>query len=252
MATIAYHTLNGTQTVTLTEPGEYKGETIAAGPYDVPVAGRYWSDFDRANPREPMECCVVVAARVRTVLGLKETQGDRDGPMARYWAAKSAMPPKPELDAIAPRAEAFRKLGKSAKVAVYPVRVAGELDVAEGASLAKALAATCAATPCETKPAIDCKPAMNEQLVLWTVARQFRAHLQKSPADADYALLADFLMSSDRKQVGAVHFVLCTRQGDLVAVDYQNDHHDDFRAVAPKSPSRPRLRSRRRAPSTSC
>jgi hypothetical protein len=50
MATIAYHTLNGTQTVTLAEPGEYKGETIAAGTYEVPVAGRYWSDFDRSNP----------------------------------------------------------------------------------------------------------------------------------------------------------------------------------------------------------
>lgn len=50
MATIAYHTLNGTQTVTLAEPGEYKGETIAAGTYEVPVNGRYWSDFDRTNP----------------------------------------------------------------------------------------------------------------------------------------------------------------------------------------------------------
>jgi len=50
MATIAFHTLNGTQTVTLAEPGEYKGEAIAAGTYEVPVAGRYWSDFDRANP----------------------------------------------------------------------------------------------------------------------------------------------------------------------------------------------------------
>ena len=50
MATIAHHTLSGTQTVVLTEPVEYKGTTYAAGSYDVPVAGRYWSQFDRLDP----------------------------------------------------------------------------------------------------------------------------------------------------------------------------------------------------------
>jgi hypothetical protein len=51
MATIAYHTLNGTQTVVLPESVTTdKDETFAAGSYEVPVAGRYWSDFDRTNP----------------------------------------------------------------------------------------------------------------------------------------------------------------------------------------------------------
>ncbi len=50
MATIAYHTLNGTQTVVLTEPAEFNGETIAAGTYEVPVDGRYWTAFNRQNP----------------------------------------------------------------------------------------------------------------------------------------------------------------------------------------------------------
>jgi hypothetical protein len=50
MATIAYHTLNGTQTVTLDQPVEVDGEIFAAGTYEVPVAGRYWSGFDRTNP----------------------------------------------------------------------------------------------------------------------------------------------------------------------------------------------------------
>ena len=34
MATIAYHTLHGTQTVTLDEAVEYNGETYAAGTYE--------------------------------------------------------------------------------------------------------------------------------------------------------------------------------------------------------------------------
>jgi hypothetical protein len=50
MATIAYHTLNSTVTVVLTEPVEYKGKTYAAGSYDVPIDGRYFSQFDRSDP----------------------------------------------------------------------------------------------------------------------------------------------------------------------------------------------------------
>lgn len=52
MATVSYHVLNGTQTVVLDEPVEYNGETFAAGTYEVPVDGRYWTDFDRGHPLE--------------------------------------------------------------------------------------------------------------------------------------------------------------------------------------------------------
>lgn len=52
MATVAYHTLNSTQTVILTEAAEYKGEVFAAGTYEFAVDGRYWADFDRAHPIE--------------------------------------------------------------------------------------------------------------------------------------------------------------------------------------------------------
>jgi hypothetical protein len=50
MATVAYHTLNGVQTVTLDADTEYKGEIFTAGTYEVPVNGRYWADFDRQHP----------------------------------------------------------------------------------------------------------------------------------------------------------------------------------------------------------
>ena len=52
MATIAYHTLRGTQTVTLDEAVEYDGTTYAAGTYEFPVDGRYWTGFDRQHPIE--------------------------------------------------------------------------------------------------------------------------------------------------------------------------------------------------------
>jgi hypothetical protein len=52
MATVAYHTLHGTQTVVLDEPVEYKGETFPAGEYEFAVDGRYWTGFDRQHPIE--------------------------------------------------------------------------------------------------------------------------------------------------------------------------------------------------------
>ena len=52
MATITYHTLHGTQTVTLAEDVEYEGELFPAGTYEVEVDGKYWTDFDRMHPLE--------------------------------------------------------------------------------------------------------------------------------------------------------------------------------------------------------
>lgn len=52
MATVGYHVLNGTQTVTLEEDVEYNGETFEAGTYEFEVDGRYWTGFDRMHPIE--------------------------------------------------------------------------------------------------------------------------------------------------------------------------------------------------------
>lgn len=52
MATIGYHVLHGTQTVVLDADVDFNGETFAAGEYEVPVDGKYWTDFDRTHPLE--------------------------------------------------------------------------------------------------------------------------------------------------------------------------------------------------------
>ena len=52
MATIGYHTLHGTQTITLPETVEYNGETFVAGEHEFAIDGRYWTDFDRQHPLE--------------------------------------------------------------------------------------------------------------------------------------------------------------------------------------------------------
>jgi len=52
MATIAYHVLNGEQKVALVDHADYKDQHFMPGEYDFAVAGRYWTQFDRANPIE--------------------------------------------------------------------------------------------------------------------------------------------------------------------------------------------------------
>ena len=53
MATVTYHTLHGTQTVVLPEDVTTADGTVyKAGTYEFPVDGRYWSEFNRANPIE--------------------------------------------------------------------------------------------------------------------------------------------------------------------------------------------------------
>src|SRR5688572_28166048 len=53
MATISYHTLHGTQTIVLPEDVTAADGTVyKAGTYEFAVDGRYFSEFNRANPIE--------------------------------------------------------------------------------------------------------------------------------------------------------------------------------------------------------
>jgi hypothetical protein len=53
LATVTYHTLNGTQTIVLAEDVTAADGTVyKAGTYEFAVDGRYWSEFNRANPIE--------------------------------------------------------------------------------------------------------------------------------------------------------------------------------------------------------
>ncbi len=56
-----------------------------------------------------------------------------------------------------------------------------------------------------------------------------------SPHQADYALLADYRMRPAVGRAWTVHFVIRDRDGEWVIVDYQNNHHDDFQSIDPKT-----------------
>ena len=74
------------------------------------------------------------------------------------------------------------------------------------------------------------------QNLLWGLARTFQDHVKRNPPEADYALLADYIMDPRAgRGAWAVHFVICDRVGKWVIVDFQNNHHGDFQSVDPKT-----------------
>jgi hypothetical protein len=195
------------------------------------------ADFKRIKPREPMDCCVLLAERLRPVLGLDDpTRGDApEGKLARRWQEKTGLPDEAEEAALKERQQAFKKAAASATLLVYPAHAGTEVSkesathVAELINEAKLMKATAA----DEGPQLEIKGNMNEQKMLWDMARAFREYVQKQPPSADYVVYADYLMGKDA--VGGVHFAVCDRQGQWVIVDFQNDHQDDFRAIKPKS-----------------
>jgi hypothetical protein len=48
-------------------------------------------------------------------------------------------------------------------------------------------------------------------------------------------MLAEYFVNPAGGPVGAVHFVVCEKSGDWVFVDFQNNTHEDFQRIAPKS-----------------
>jgi hypothetical protein len=197
-------------------------------------------DFRRLQPREPLQFALLAVERLRPVLALDDpTQsGAPEGKLAASWGAKTGVPTDAERAAMEARAATFARTAPSARLAVFAPLIDDRVGAAEAADLAKAIGeahlAHAAAAP--GQPKLEVKPAMNEQKMLWDLARAFRDWVKANPPDADYALYPHYLGVKNGR-VGAVHFVVCDRQGEWVVVDYQNDHHADFGAVDPKNPA---------------
>ena len=200
------------------------------------------ADFDRIKPREPMQGCVLVAERVRPVLGLGDPNkfAGPPGRIAERWQKESGVPDKAEQAAIEARAKQFRKAAATSTLLVYPARAGGSYSAESATHLAKLIneKSLAMATAADTGPKLDVPGNINEQKVLWGMAHAFRDHVRKNPPDADYVMYVDYLMGKDKSgtvMVGGVHFAICNKQGELVVVDFQNNHWPDFKAINPKS-----------------
>jgi hypothetical protein len=196
--------------------------------------------FDRIKPREPIQCCMLFAERLRPVLGLSDpARGPAEGgKIAARWRRESGIPDKVEREAIEARGKAFRKNAANATLLVYPVRAEGAFS-AESASNVAATAlkqklanAKFAADGPRIEPAGD----VNEQKMLWATARSLSEYVQKNPPEADYVLYADYLIG--KGGVFALHFAICNRNGDLVAVEHQNRNTSEFKLINPSNRER--------------
>jgi hypothetical protein len=195
------------------------------------------ADFDRVAPREPLQCCLLIVDRLRPILGLgdPESEAAPQGKIAERMRKSTGAPDKAEVDAIEQRGEAFKQAAAGATLLVYPAH-AGEAYSPESATGITAMLNGQKLTKAKASgsgPRLEIARDMNEQKSLWSMAHAFSESVRKNPPNADYVLFADYLMGKDA--VGGVHFAICNKQGELVVVDFQNDHWPDFNAIDPKT-----------------
>jgi len=198
------------------------------------------ADFKRIKPSCLMTACVLLSERVRKQLGIPKSAGNEsaDGKFTRMAAQDSPAPDEAEWNAMEKRQAIMKKATPSVKVAIFPVRLSDEkVGKDDSAHLAQLLnkKKLCAAEVVDSSLRVKIEPSHNEQKMLWDLARAFQDHVRQNPPEADYALLADYMISPRDGRVMAVHFVVCDRDGEWVIVDFQNDHHVDFQSVDPKT-----------------
>jgi hypothetical protein len=196
-------------------------------------------DFQRTAARDPdpLGCSVLVAERLSRLASWKKAAGTvRDGKFSAKWREKSGVPDQAELSAMDKRRDALRAGLAKARVAVLPTLALAKHDAASALRVAELIKKDlgCGAVALEDGARLEVGPSSNEQKRLWDLAHALRAALGKHPVDADYALVADLNV---RSEGGGqfVHVALCTKSGEHVLVDYQNDQHAMFQQHAPKT-----------------
>jgi hypothetical protein len=194
--------------------------------------------FKEVKPSNPMSCCVLLVTRLKDPLAYTEDPfqpATGDGPWARHWEAKSERPDRKELNAMRDRLAAMRAREGTPTVLVYPARVGDDYCAQSARTLAEQINARGAmkATPVEQPIAFKATPSSNEQKVLWTGARSVKDLVKNARPDADYVLVADYMIG--QHEAHAVHWYLLEADGDWVVVDFQNSHHRDFKTAHPKT-----------------
>jgi len=193
--------------------------------------------FDKAKPKDPMSCTVLLVNRLRGPLHLDDPFR-KDAPPSKFeqeMKRDSGVPDQAELDAMKGRAAKLRSAGKAATLVVYPARVGDEYSSDTAQGLADWLNGQSLATAhqADHRLPFSFTPDMNEQKVLWTAARSIQAALRKQPVDADYVLVAHYVVAPNNPTPFGVHTFVFDRNGEFVIVDFQNSHHRDFKRTKP-------------------
>jgi tetratricopeptide (TPR) repeat protein len=197
-------------------------------------------DFKRtaaADP-DPMGCSALVAERLFLRLGWKKGEAEPHGKFAQKWAQMSGMPSDAEMAAMKQRLEKLKANVKTTQITIYATCIGDEHSTESVSRLVSLVAQRlgCKTITVDKPVSIQHQPTGNEQKLLWDLARAFRDYLRASPADSNYAMLAEYFINPAGGQMaGAVHFVVCEKSSDWVIVDFQNNQHEDFQRISPKS-----------------
>jgi hypothetical protein len=196
-------------------------------------------DFKRIVSGDPdaMGCSVLVAERLFSRLGWQKVEGEPHGKFARKWAQASGTPSDEEQAAMEKRVAKLKACVKTTQIAVYATCIGKERSADSAARLVSLVARQlgCKTTKVDKPVPFQLQPDSNEQKLLWNLARAFRDYLRANPSNCDYAMLAEYYINPAGGPAGAVHFVVCEKSGDWVIVDFQNNQHEDFQKISPKS-----------------
>jgi hypothetical protein len=194
--------------------------------------------FDGARPTCPMDCVVLLVRRLGEPLGIEDPlrPGAPEGKLAKKLERESGLPSQAERDAMAARLGAIRAAESRPCVKVLPSRAGKQWSAEAAEKIAARLNELGVLKATAEKTAIEFTTAAspNEQRVLWSGAGSIRDAVRKAPRGTDYLLFTDFLMAAEGR-AGAVHTYLVAPDGEMVAVDFQNEHHDDFSRISPKT-----------------
>ena len=197
------------------------------------------AEFKREAPHNPMTCSVFLVKRLREPLHLKDPlrAGAPEGKLAVRYRARTGIPTPATFEAMKVRQKQLRDAAPGATVVVYPVRVGGKLSKSDAQALVETIneKGLLKAVLAETSVPFEVQQSVNQARVLWSGAHSIQEHLHKNAPPADYALVADFLISGEGRPARGVHLYVCNRAGEFVVVDLQNSHHADYKRIEPKS-----------------
>ncbi|MHC4513337.1 MAG: hypothetical protein ACYS5W_06525 [Planctomycetota bacterium] len=201
--------------------------------------GKQDAAFKKDTPRNPMTCSVFLVKRLCEPLHLQDplrADAPRGKLEARY-RARTGVPTPATFDAMKARQKQLRDAAPGATVVVYPVRVGGKLSKSDAEALVEMInaAGLFKAVLAETSVPFEVQQSVNQQRVLWSGAHSIQKQLRKNAPPADYALVADYLISGAGRPARGVHLFLCNRAGEFVVVDFQNSHHADYNRIKPRS-----------------
>lgn len=193
--------------------------------------------FQKAQPKNPMLGSVFLVERLRAQLNLDDPlrEDASEGKISKIFKQESGIPPKSTYKAMEKR---VKEIKRTNSLLIFPALIVKDkIDPQCAEKLVEQINKTglCKAIKAEQSPVLEFESDMNEQKVLWSLARSFRNYIRQNKPDVEYALYPHYMYFEAHSKVSAVHFIICDQNGAWVIVDFQNNHQPDFQNINPRT-----------------